>query len=424
MALTYGTAAFSNKYAQILLVFTKCVLSFALRPSMLGSTPMKFHDSSLNVAAFADMGLAPALLTSLDKQNIVQPTPIQSQSILAVLQGGDLIGVAQTGSGKTLAYALAVMTLLKNKPEARALILSPSRETAEQVYRVFQDLSAALPISMSLAVTGMATGDQAKELKKNPQLIIATPGRIGDHLQNNKLLLKGLEILVIDEADRMLDLGFETQLKFIQSTLRGSRQTLLYAASFGEWAEPIAQLFMKPEAVLIRSAGAETAVATLQQKVFFLTHSQKNNRLLDELKSIKGGTIIFADSQEGCVQIGRFLAHHEFASEFVHGDMNPGHRNRVLREFREEKISILVTTDLLARGLDVPHVNLIVNFDLPYKAEDFLHRIGRTARAGREGRAITFVTASDGRTYRKIKIYLQGATEQILAKDFKFIDRI
>ena len=182
-------------------------------------------------------------------------------------------------------------------------------------------------------------------------------------------------------------------------------------------------MFMEKEAVLIKSKAAETPVTTLEQKVFFLSPQQKQNRLLDELRRMKDGVILFADSQENCVSLGRLLTHHHFSSDFMHGDMNPGHRNRVLRDFREEKIQILVTTDLLARGLDVPHVKHVVNYDLPYKAEDFLHRIGRTARAGRSGSAITFVTPADGRTYRKIKSYLQGAVEVKLASNFKFEDR-
>jgi superfamily II DNA/RNA helicase len=303
------------------------------------------------------------------------------------------------------------------------LILSPSRETAEQVHRVFAALCAELPISLGLAAPGEPVATQSNLLKKNPRIIVATPGRMNEHLQGNKLLLKGLTILVIDEADRMLDLGFEAQLKFIQSTLRGERQTLMFAASFGAWAEPVAKLFMKPEYKVIRSASAGAPVATLKQTVFFLNNGQKQNRLLDELKKMKGGVIIFADSQESCVALGRLLDHHEFSSEFVHGDMNPGHRNRVLREFREEKIQILVTTDMLARGLDVPTVQHVVSYDLPYKGEEFLHRIGRTARAGRDGEAIVFVTPADGRTYRKLKQYLTGATEKFLSQDFQFLDR-
>lgn len=389
---------------------------------MIQVAVMKFHDSNLHKEEFADMGLAPGLLTSLEKAGLTKPTPIQSEAIPVALAGSDLIGVAQTGSGKTLAYALSLMTLLEKKPKARALILTPSRETADQVHRVFSDLAAEVPYSMCLAVTGTPKAVQTKQLKKNPRIIIATPGRLADHLSNNRLLLQGLEVLVVDEADRMLSLGFEPQLKYIQETLRGTWQTLMFAASFGKWAEATAQLFMRPDPVLIRSQRAEMAVETLKQKVYFLTTSQKNNRLLDELKVMKGGVIVFANSQEACVAIGRLLAHRGFSSEFVHGDMNPGHRNRVLREFRQQQIQILVTTDLLARGLDIPHVDHVINFDLPYKSEDFLHRIGRTARAGREGSAITFITGSDGRTYRKIRNYIKGASEETLASKFRFDD--
>jgi superfamily II DNA/RNA helicase len=285
---------------------------------------------------------------------------------------------------------------------------------------VFDQLCQGLPLTLSLAVTGVPLAKQANELKKNPRIIVATPGRMNDHLKSNKLLLKGLQILVIDEADRMLDLGFGEQLKFIQSTLRGERQTMMFAASFGKWAESIAKLFMKAEVKTIRASSAGAPVETLSQKVYFLMPSQKQNRLLDEIKKMKGGVIIFADSQEHCVTLGRILEHHQFSSEFIHGNMNPGHRNRVLREFREEKIQILVTTDMLARGLDVPSIKYVVSYDLPYKGEEFLHRIGRTARAGREGKAITFVTPSDGRTYRRLKKFLAIAEQEYLSSHFKF----
>jgi superfamily II DNA/RNA helicase len=228
---------------------------------------------------------------------------------------------------------------------------------------------------------------------------------------------------VIDEADRMIDEGFKPDLEFIKSTLRGSWQTLMFAASFGNWAPPVAEMFMRPNPVMIRSEGAETPVESLHQKVYFMTKGQKQNRLIDELKGLKNSVLIFADSKESCVAIGRLLGHHGFSSDFVHGDMNSGHRTRILREFREGKLQVVVTTDLLARGLDIPELKHVINYDLPYKAEDFLHRIGRTARAGTEGTAITFITAGDGRTYRKIKPYLTNAEEETLIKDFKFVER-
>jgi len=386
-------------------------------------SPMKFHDSTLHTAEFSEMDLPEALLTCLMQMGLTKPTPIQSEAIPVALSGTDLIGVAQTGSGKTLAYGLSLMAQLAKNPQARALILLPNRETADQVHKVMSILCSESKVSLSLAVSGIPNALQVSQLKKNPRVIVATPGRLVEHLRNNKLLLQGLQVLVLDEADRMLDMGFEAQLKFIQSTLRGERQTLMFAASFGNWAQPVAELFMRPNAVLIRAKSAETPVDTLHQTVFFLSENQKERRLSDELKRMQGGVIIFAESQESCVAIGRLLAHHGFSSDFMHGDMNPGHRTRVLREFREEKIQILITTDLLARGLDVPHVQHVISYDLPYKAEDFLHRIGRTARAGRDGSALTFVTPGDGRTFRKMKPYLVGAQEEKLMTNFKFVDR-
>lgn len=372
---------------------------------------------------FLSLGLSSIAVQNLASFSIENPTEIQKEAIPFILQKSDLIAVAQTGSGKTLAYLLPILTTLEKQPESRALVLSPTRETAEQIHRVVKEISKDLDITVGVAITGVPVAVQVKELKKNPRLIVATPGRLQEHLQSNKLLLKGLDILVLDEADRMLDMGFEAQLKYIQSTLRGERQTLLFAATFGKWAETVAQLFMKPNPQIIRSQSVGAPVATLSQKVYFLSPSQKERRLLDELRKIKDGTIIFCESQESCVAVGRLLGHHEFSSEFVHGDMNPGHRNRVLREFREQKFQILVTTDILARGLDVPSVKFVVSYDLPYRGEEFLHRIGRTARAGREGQAITFVTPADGRTYRRLKQYLTGAEEETLAANFKFVER-
>jgi superfamily II DNA/RNA helicase len=381
---------------------------------------MKFETLDINVSQFEAMNLPLELMTALGKMRISTPTAIQSSAIPAALEGRDLIGIAQTGSGKTLAYGLSVLALLEKNPKARALILLPNRETAEQVYRVMMAASAEKPLSNSLVISGIPNATQVSQLKKIPRWIVATPGRLVEHLKTNKLLLQGLEILVLDEADRMLDMGFESQLDFIHSTLRGNRQTLLFAASFGPWAQKIAQLLLKENAVLLRTNAAEKPVETLAQTVFFISHSQKERRLLDELKKTKGSVIVFADDQEGCAKLGRLLEHHKFSSDFMHGDMNPGHRARVLREFREEKIQILVTTDLLARGLDVPHVEQVISFDLPYKADDYLHRIGRTARAGREGKALTFVTPSDERTFRKMKPFLEGAREEKVMTNFSF----
>lgn len=369
------------------------------------------------------MNLGPSLMSSLEKMKINKPTPVQAQVIPISLEGADLVAVAQTGSGKTLAYALSLLTTLQKRPEARALVLAPSREMAQQIYRVFLDLCAELPVSVCLAIGGTTGSKQANQLKKNPRLIVATPGRMNDHLSGNKLLLQGVEVVVIDEADRMLDMGFAPQLNYIQSTLRGRRQTLMFSASFGSAVESIAKLFMNEKAFMIRTAQAEEPVTSLKQKVLLLDRQMKNDRLLDELNATRGGVIVFTGSQESCEAVGAYLKDYGFEADLIHGGLSQGQRNRVVREFREGDIRILVATDLLARGLDVPHVDHVVNYDLPFQAEDFLHRIGRTARAGRSGTAITFVTPSDFRMYQKIRNYLQGAEEIKVDPGFKFIDR-
>jgi superfamily II DNA/RNA helicase len=383
---------------------------------------MKLHTSSVRLNSFKEMALSPALLTALEKMAITKPTPVQGQAVPVGMNGSDLIAVAQTGSGKTLAFALPLLTALSKRPESRALVLAPSREMAQQIYKVFLELTASDPISTSLVIGGIPSAKQTSQLKKNPRLIVGTPGRLNDHLLTNKLLLQGVEIVVIDEADRMLDMGFAPQLKNIRNTMRGVRQTLMFSASFGQPVEAIAQAFMRPEVVMIRTAQAEEPVAALKQKVLLLDRKQKEDRLLDELNATKGGVIVFTGSQESCETVGEYLKSYGFKTDLIHGGLSQGHRNRVVREFREGKLRVMVATDLLARGLDVPHVDHVVNFDLPFQSKDFLHRIGRTARAGRGGHAITFVTSSDTRMYKKIKEYLIGAEEVKVDPNFKFYE--
>ncbi len=369
------------------------------------------------------MSLSPVLLSALEKMEIKKPTDVQAQAIPAGMEGSDLIAVAQTGSGKTLAFALPVLTALNKNPDARALILAPSREMAQQIFKVFGALCEENPMTSALVIGGIPSAKQASALKKNPRLIIGTPGRLNDHLVGNKLLLQNVEHIVIDEADRMLDMGFAPQLKNIQNTLRTKRQTLMFSASFNSNIESIAQLFMNNAAIMIRSAQAEEPVASLKQRVLFIDKFKKNDRLLDELNVAKGGVIVFCGNQGSCERMGQYLKEYGYSTDLIHGGLSQGHRNRVVRNFREGTIRIIVATDLLARGIDVPHVDHVINFDLPCQEEDFLHRIGRTARAGRVGHALTFVTSADTKMYQKIKPYLQGASEMKLDPDFAFLER-
>lgn len=384
---------------------------------------MKIEQPSLKVSQFADMALPEALLLALKSQQIHKPTPIQMIAIPEALSGKDIIGVAQTGSGKTLAYALATLKRLNEKSEARALILVPTREMAQQIYKVFLSLTKELPVSVCLAIGGSATSKQENQLKKNPKVIIATPGRLNDLLSGNKLLLQKTEVVILDEADRMLDMGFAPQLRQIQDTLRGPRQTLMFSASFAKNVEEIAQVFMKPFVTMIRTEDSGAPVATLSQEVVFLDRDQKKERLLDDLNKNLGGAIVFTFDRATCEDVFKYLEEYGFSVNMIHGELSQGHRNRVMKAFREGELRILVATDLLARGLDVPHVDHVINYDLPQQSEDFLHRIGRTARAGKSGNSLTYITPSDLRRYRSCAKYLEGAVEIKADPTFKFIDR-
>lgn len=385
---------------------------------------MKFQNSTLRINKFTNMNLNSALLTAVSSMSIKNPTDVQEQAIPTAMSKVDLIAISQTGSGKTLAFALPILNFLIQKPEARALILAPSREMAQQIHKVVQALTTDIELSNCLVIGGIPSAKQISALKKVPRIIIGTPGRLNDHLVNNKALLQNVEHVIIDEADRMLDMGFLPQLKNIQATLRTSFQTLMFSASFNPQIEDIAKLFMKSSTVMIKSKQAEKPVTGLKQRVLFIDKFAKNDRLLDELNATEGGVIVFCGNQGSCERMGQYLKEYGYSVDMVHSGLSQGHRNRVVRNFRDGEIRIIVATDLLARGIDVPHVDHVINFDMPYQAEDFLHRIGRTARAGREGYSLTFVTSQDGQMFQKIKPYLQGASETQLVENFEFTKKV
>ncbi len=386
--------------------------------SIIGA--MKFRSSKSRLKRFTDLSLHSSVFEAMAAKEIVEPTVVQAEVIPVALDGHDLIAVAQTGSGKTLAFALPVLVALQKNPAVRALVLAPSREMAQQIYKVFEEIAHNMGFSMAIAIGGLPSAKQTTKLNRQPRILVATPGRLNDHLMTNKLLLQNVEIVVIDEADRMLDMGFAPQLKSIQATMRGPRQTLMFSASFDPAVEKIAEVFMRDGRdgddgiYMIRSEQAEAPVSSLKQKVLFLGKEQKHDRLLDELNSSQGGVIVFCGSRASCEDVMEYLKDYGVSVGMVHGDLTQGNRNRVVREFREGEIRVIVATDLLARGIDVAHVQHVINFDLPFSAEDFLHRIGRTARAGRSGSAVTFVTESDDRTYRKIKHYIEDAEEIVV----------
>jgi superfamily II DNA/RNA helicase len=382
---------------------------------------MKSLSTFNKFGSFDEMSLPQNLISSLSSTGITKPTEIQCQAIPLAIHGEDLIAIAQTGSGKTLAFAIPAIVKLSKNPNSRILILAPSREMAGQIHKVMSSLlSVTVNIEPCLVIGGIPNAKQVSHLKKLPRVIIATPGRMKDHLITNKLLLQNVDLLIIDEADRMLDMGFTPQLEYIKRTLRGQRQTLMFSASFAKSVEDIASHFLTSQAYLIRTHRAEKPVEKLYQKLLFINKKDKNDRLLDELNKTKNGVIVFTADQERCEFVGKHLSEFGYASDLIHGGLSQGHRNRVVREFRAGTTRILVATDLLARGLDVPHVDTVINFDLPFQSEDFLHRIGRTARAGQSGQAITFITPEDQKRFRPIKEYTAGASEEKVDPKFEW----
>ncbi|CAN5592206.1 DEAD/DEAH box helicase [soil metagenome] len=374
---------------------------------------MKFLTTKERLTSFSKIPVTPYVLEALTTMEITKPTAVQDLVIPTALAGADLIAVAQTGSGKTLAFALPVLAALEKNPAIRALILAPSREMAQQIFNVIEQLTDNA-VSMAIAIGGVPSAKQTTKLNRQPKILIATPGRLNDHLMKNKLLLQNVEIVVIDEADRMLDMGFAPQLKSIQATMRGPRQTLMFSASFDTSVESIAKVFMREEVYMIRTEDSEAPVQTLKQQILYLGKEQKHDRLLDEINKTRGGVIVFCGSRDSCEDVSAYLKEYGVAVDMIHGELTQGHRNRVIREFREKELRVVVATDLLARGIDVEGVDHVINFELPLQAEDFLHRIGRTARAGRAGTAITFVTESDTRTFSKIQKYLDGVEEIVV----------
>jgi superfamily II DNA/RNA helicase len=385
---------------------------------------MNLQTSELVVKTFESMGFENNLLSVLKHIGINKPTDVQARAMPLALEGQDLVAIAQTGSGKTLAFVLPALVALLKKADARAIVFAPSREMAQQIFKVFMDFSLVSGIEPCLVIGGLPNDKQVSALRKLPRVIVATPGRMNDHLLTNKLLLKGVEIVVFDEADRMLDMGFAPQLESIRKTLRGHRQTLMFSASFNSTVEKMAEGFFLQNPYMIRAAKAEEPVAQLKQRILFMGKKDKNDQLVLELRNTKKSVLIFTADQQRCEEIGQHLQGNGIASDLVHGGMTQGHRNRVVREFREGSNRVLVATDLLARGLDVPEVGTVINVDFPFQSEDFLHRIGRTARAGRAGRAITFVTPLDSVGFKKIEPYILGAEQVKIDPDFRFNQRL
>lgn len=343
---------------------------------------------------FNGFGLPPKLLQALARMQFTTPTPIQAQAIPLALADRDILGSAQTGTGKTGAFGIPLIAKLMDNPQASALVMTPTRELATQVMAALQQMIPVAGIRTALLIGGEAMPRQFRQLHANPRLIVGTPGRINDHLQRGGLKLNNTRFLVLDETDRMLDMGFGIQIEKIIAHIPAERQTMMFSATLPAGIAKLSAKYLRnPERVSVGST--IEAAPNIRQELIQTSDSDKYPKLLEQLAAHKGSVLIFVKTKWGTERLADKLSRQNHQSDAIHGDLRQSRRDRVIQSFRDKKFRVLVATDLAARGLDVPHIELVINYDMPQCPEDYIHRIGRTARAGAHGKAINFLTPAD-----------------------------
>lgn len=351
-------------------------------------------------SSFAHFGIAPAILSMLEKLNFKTPTPIQAQSIAPGIEGKDIIGIAQTGTGKTLAFGIPlIQTALK---DGAGLVVLPTRELALQVYETMQSIGAPLRVRCAMVIGGEPIGRQITALNRSPHIVIGTPGRIIDHLEKKTLSLSSVTLLVLDEADRMLDMGFAPQLQRILESVPRERQTMLFSATMPDDIIRIARGYMKLP-LRIEVAPSGTAAEKVTHELFFV-HKQDKPRLLEKLLAeYKGSVLVFLRTKYGTKRITDMIRAQGHTTAELHSNRSLGQRREALEGFKRGKYRVLFATDIAARGIDVQGIELVVNYDLPQTPEDYVHRIGRTGRAGMAGHAISFAMPDQEQDVRRIE---------------------
>ena len=360
--------------------------------------------------SFSNLGLSDKVLAAVTATGYTIPTPIQEQAIPHVLARRDVLGIAQTGTGKTAAFVLPMLTILE-KGRARArmprtLILEPTRELAAQVKESFDRYGAGQKLNVALLIGGVSFGDQDSKLTRGVDVLIATPGRLLDHTERGGLLLTGVELLVVDEADRMLDMGFIPDIERIFKLVPFTRQTLFFTATMPPEIRRVTEAFLH-NPVRVEVSKPATAPLTVTQSQIPASrepHEKREllRRLLRDAKDLKNA-IIFCNRKRDVAVLHKSLQKHGFSVGALHGDMDQPARMAALDQFRKGELPLLVASDVAARGLDIPEVSHVFNFDIPHHPDDYVHRIGRTGRAGRSGTAITIVAPADGRNVAAIE---------------------
>ncbi len=341
---------------------------------------------------FTDFPLNPKVHESIRRCGYQQPTPVQAACIPPALEGKDVIGLAQTGTGKTAAFAIPIIQKLANSADLGALVLAPTRELAAQITAVFEQLGADSGIRVATIVGGVPMDQDMRALTSWPNVLVATPGRLLDHLENNSLSLREVQMLAVDEADRMHDMGFIPQIRRILAVLPHKRQTMMFTATMPPDVEKIARRSMK-DPVRVQ-CGAVAPANRAKQELFEVNEDGKGELLMNILAKSSGRVLVFSRTKRGVDRLATRIGR-RFRCARIHGDMEQMDRDRSLENFRSGECRILVATDIAARGLDVSDIEHVINYDFPHHAEDYVHRIGRTARVEASGTATSFITKAD-----------------------------
>ena len=376
--------------------------------------------------SFSKLGLTPALCSPLARLGYQQPTPIQSRAIPLALEGADLLARAQTGTGKTAAFGLPMIQRIVAGRDGRprrlpqGLVLVPTRELALQVHRSLGTYGAPVQLRVIALFGGVGLGPQIQSLRRGTDIVVATPGRLLDHIQRRTVDLSAIEMLTVDEADRMLDMGFIPALRRVIASLPTSRQTLCFSATLSDAVVGLAAEFTRePARVDVSDGHAVASTVTHHLHRVALEHKRAVLTHVLAQQQARSQTLVFCKTKRGSDRVGEHLERAGIRAAIIHGNRSQGARTRALDDFRAGRVNVLVATDIAARGLDIPQLPLVINYDLPLVAEDYIHRVGRTGRAGCTGRAISLVSEADSRLLRDIQRLLPAPLEQVAVQGFE-----
>ena len=351
---------------------------------------------------FLNLGISKEILFNLKSLNLVKPTPVQQRAIVPGYEGKDILAIANTGTGKTAAFGIPIIQRLNENKSLSALILSPTRELSIQIGKHLRELMGKnINIKSAVLIGGDSMKKQIELIKKKPRIIIGTPGRIYDHINRKTLNLKSINILVLDETDRMLDLGFIQQIQKIINFLPSKKQTLLFSATLPKNIRNISTKYLF-NPVNISVEKKEKILQNINHNTLNINQGEKYNKLLQELDTREGSVIVFMKTKHSSKKIYLKLLKDGQSVNTIHGNIRQNKRINILNKFRNQKFRVLVATDIAARGLDIPHIEHVINYDLPQRTEDYIHRIGRTARAGKKGSALSFISENDKKIWKMI----------------------